>query len=120
MTLSTLGDVTTHVAVGGSADVVLMKHRAENRMTPVLRYRGITGTEYAVELATADVVSLMRSLVVMFSAELPEIGEWWQKLTAAQLDRDLDESNDSSGAGISSSGLEDESNDSPEFQPAKG
>ncbi|WP_197501847.1 hypothetical protein [Mycobacterium sp. 1164985.4] len=79
---SALPDVTTHVAVGGTADVVLMKHRVENRMTPVLRYRGISGTEYAIELSTRDVVSLMASLVRMFSAEQPEIAEWWEKLTA--------------------------------------
>lgn len=51
-------------------------------MTPVLRYRGISGTEYAIELSTRDVVSLMASLVRMFSAEQPEIAEWWEKLTA--------------------------------------
>jgi hypothetical protein len=82
MTLETLGATRRNVAVGGSARVVLMKHRVENRMCPVLLYRTIAGAQHSVELSDRDVVSVMRSLVTMFSAEQPEITEWWEKLTA--------------------------------------
>jgi hypothetical protein len=69
--------VIRHVAVGGSTSVVLMKHRVENRMVPVLRYRGISG----VELSREDTVALMRSLVTYFSGTPEDISEWWRQLT---------------------------------------
>jgi hypothetical protein len=84
MIKSTLGDVTTHCAVGGSAEILLAKYRTQNRMTPLLRYRTLNGDEHVVELSTADVVSVMRSLVTLFSAEQPEISEWWEKLTGSR------------------------------------
>jgi hypothetical protein len=73
--------VTAHVAVGGSCRIALAKHRCENRMTPVLTYRGVTGTEHTVELSTGDVVSLMESLVTLFAADQPQVTEWWRELT---------------------------------------
>ena len=81
-TKTTLGDVTTHCAVGGSAEILLARHRTENRKTPLLRYRTLSGSEHVVELSQADVVSVMRSLVILFRAEQPEIETWWRELTA--------------------------------------
>ena len=80
--VSTLGVVTLHHAAGGTAEMVLAKHRTENRMTPLLRYRELDGREHVVELSTPDVVALMASLVRMFAAERPEIAEWYRQLTA--------------------------------------
>jgi len=85
ITKTTLGAVTTHVAVGGSAEVVLAKHRTENRMTPLLRYREADGAEHVVEFSRADTVSVMRSLVRMFSATQPEISAWWETLTGQSV-----------------------------------
>jgi hypothetical protein len=86
-TISTLGAVTVHHAVGGSAEVVLAKHRTENRMTPLLRYRERDGREHAVELSTADVTALMQSLVTMFAADQPQVTAWWRELTAGKDNR---------------------------------
>jgi hypothetical protein len=86
MIKSTLGDVvTTHTAVGGSAEIFLGKHRTENRMTPLLRYRTRSGAEHVVELSTEDVVSVMESLVILHSAEQPQITEWWKALTGHDI-----------------------------------
>src|SRR5262245_6160569 len=86
MIKGTLGTVaTTHTAVGGSAEIVLAKHRSDNRMTPLLRYHTLSGSEHIVELSQADVVSVMASLVRLFSAEQPEISEWWRELTASPM-----------------------------------
>jgi hypothetical protein len=79
-----MGAVTTHVAVGGDAEILLAKHRTENRMTPLLRYHTLGGSEHVVELSQADVVSVMESLVIMFKAEQPEIETWWRELTAGR------------------------------------
>ena len=84
MERSTLGAVTTHVAVGGSAEILLAKHRTENRLTPLLHYRTLSGAEHVVELSTADVNSLMASLIRLHAAEAPEVAEWYRKLTARE------------------------------------
>jgi hypothetical protein len=84
MIKSTLGEVTTHCAVGGSAEILLAKHRTQNRMTPLLRYRTLSGAEHVVELSQADVVSVMRSLVVLFSGTPEDVTEWWRELTSSR------------------------------------
>ena len=82
--VSTLGNVTVHHPVGGKTECVLARHRSESRMVPLIRYYERDGSEHVVELSTPDVVSVMASLVRMFSAEQPEISEWWEKLTGSR------------------------------------
>ena len=73
-----------HVATAGTAEIVLAQRPGESRMTPVLRYTGITGTEHSVEFSTRDVVSLMDSLVRMFEADDVTVRQWWDRLQTAQ------------------------------------
>ena len=71
------------VAAGGDADVVLAKHRKENRMTPLLRFSGSTGIQYTIELSPRDVVALYESLKVMFDADQDRVTQWWRTLNGA-------------------------------------
>jgi hypothetical protein len=61
--------------------VVLAENKIEHRLQPLLRFAEPHGREHVVELSTKDVVSIMRSLVVMFSAQQPQISTWWKTLT---------------------------------------
>jgi hypothetical protein len=83
MTLGTLGAVTVHHAVGGTAEVLLAKHSREDRLQPLLTFTDDHGKKHAVELSAQDVVAVMGSLVRMFAATLPEIDTWWKELTGA-------------------------------------
>ena len=85
--VSTLGPATLHRATAGTTECVLTRHPSENRLQPLIRWRERNGSEHIVELSTADVVSLMQSLVTMFAATQPEIGQWWTQLTAGKDDR---------------------------------
>jgi hypothetical protein len=71
------------VAAGGDADVVLAKHRRENRMTPLLRLTGSTGIRYTVELSTSDVIALYECLPIMFDADQDRVTQWWRTLNGA-------------------------------------
>jgi len=86
VSVSTLGPAKLHRATGGTTECVLAKHPTENRLQPLIRWRERNG-EHIVELSTADVVALMASLVKMFSATQPEIGQWWTTLTAGKDNR---------------------------------
>jgi hypothetical protein len=81
-TISTLGDaVTLHHAVGGKTQCVLAEHRSESRLTPLIRYYELDGSEHVLELSVADVNSIMASLIRMHEAERPEVAAWYRKLT---------------------------------------
>jgi hypothetical protein len=66
----------------GTADIVLARHRSENRLVPLLRFAGTAGVGYTVELSTSDVVSLFESLQTMFGADAEQVAEWWRQVTA--------------------------------------
>lgn len=87
-TVSTLGAaVKLHHAVDGTTECVLARHRTEPRLSPLIRYHELDGSEHILELSPRDVTALMRSLVTMFAAEQPEITAWWRELTAGKDNR---------------------------------
>jgi hypothetical protein len=68
------------VCAAGDIDVVLARHRSENRMVPLLTFTAADGTHYTVELSTPDVIALHESLKIMFDADQAEVSRWWQTL----------------------------------------
>ena len=82
MTTTTLGQVTTLYARGGSAEVVLAKDpRHNDRMVPLLKFSNDRGREYVVQLSGLDVLSVMRSLETLLSAEQDQISTWFAALS---------------------------------------
>ena len=75
--------ITVHMAVGGSANVVVAKHPSENRLQPLLTFIDEHGNEVVIALSTPDVVNVMASLVTLFSAEQELISRWWEQLRAS-------------------------------------